>query len=206
VRSDTGRMRRIGRTLTLVAASIAVGELTSWERGRRLDLAAFRAVNRGHGPAADVVFSALTELGSLWAAAAASATILAGGYRRTAVRTAAIAGGTWLVGQGMKRAIGRPRPYESDPSRTRRLIGRPPQSSWPSSHAAVFAAYATVLGRDLGVGAPTRRCLDALAWAVAASRVYLGVHYPSDVVSGVLLGRALADAMGEDRAADTLRS
>jgi membrane-associated phospholipid phosphatase len=206
VPSEIGRGRRIGRTLTLVAASIAVGELTSWERGRRLDLAAFRAINRGHGPGADAVFSSVTELGSLWAAAAASATLLAGGDRRVAVRTAAIAGFTWLAGQGMKRAIGRPRPYESDPSGTRRLIGRPPRSSWPSSHAAVFAAYATVLGRDLGVDRPTGRCLDGLACAVAASRVYLGVHYPSDVVSGILLGRALADAAGEDRAADTLRS
>jgi membrane-associated phospholipid phosphatase len=63
----------------------------------------------------------------------------------------------------------------------------------------VFAAYATAMGRDVGVRRPARRGLEVLAGAVAASRVYLGVHYPSDVVSGVLLGRAVADAV------DTLR-
>ena len=71
------------------------------------------------------------------------------------------------------------------------LIGPPPESSWPSSHPAVLAAFTTVAGRDLGIGGVARTWLAGLGVSVAASRVYVGVHYPSDVVSGLLIGRAI---------------
>jgi membrane-associated phospholipid phosphatase len=50
-----------------------------------------------------------------------------------------------------------------------------------------------VAGRDLDLPHGVRRALVGVAGAVAASRVYLGVHYPADVVGGLLLGRATAD-------------
>jgi membrane-associated phospholipid phosphatase len=55
----------------------------------------------------------------------------------------------------------------------------------------VLAAFTSVAGRELGLGATARTGLIALATSVAASRVYVGVHYPSDVVSGLLIGRAI---------------
>jgi undecaprenyl-diphosphatase len=85
----------------------------------------------------------------------------------------------------------RPRPYEADAEGTRMLIGPPDASSWPSSHPAVISAFTTVAGRDLGLGAAARTGLGGLGVCVAASRVYVGVHYPSDVVSGLLIGRAI---------------
>ncbi len=86
----------------------------------------------------------------------------------------------------------RPRPYEADGDGTRLLVGPPHGSSWPSSHPAVLSTFTAVAARDLGLGGVARTGLSALDLSVAASRVYVGVHYPSDVVSGLLLGRAVA--------------
>ncbi|MGZ4361861.1 MAG: phosphatase PAP2 family protein, partial [Gaiellaceae bacterium] len=134
----------------------------------------------------------VTELGSLWAAGAAAGVLALAGRRRAAAEAFAAAGLTWLAGQGLKRLAGRARPYDADGVDARFLIGPPHGSSWPSSHPAVLTAFTTVAARDLGLGAFARTGLDGLGLSVAASRVYVGVHYPSDVTSGLLLGRAVA--------------
>jgi membrane-associated phospholipid phosphatase len=83
------------------------------------------------------------------------------------------------------------RPYETG-APNRLLIGKPRGASWPSSHPAVLLTFVLVAGRDLGLSRTARATLTGLAWVVGASRVYLGVHYPSDVGGGLLVGRALA--------------
>ena len=98
----------------------------------------------------------------------------------------------WLVGQVLKRVVRRPRPYASL-ERFRLLIDRPRGTSWPSSHPAVFLAFATVACRDLDSPPAVRATAGALAGVIGASRVSLGVHYPADVAGGLLLGRAVAD-------------
>lgn len=191
-------LRRGFRAVAFTAAALGVGRLSSSEEGHELDASGFRAINAGHGPAADLLFSSVTELGSLYASGAAALALAAFGHRRTAARALVAACATWGAGQLLKREVGRPRPYERDPGGTRRMIGRPPQSSWPSSHPAVLTAFVTVAGRGLGLSPGARRCLLVLSGAVAASRVYLGVHYPSDVASGVLLGRAVGELASTD--------
>jgi len=74
------------------------------------------------------------------------------------------------------------------------LIARPQGTSWPSSHPAVVTTFVTVAARDLGLPLPVRVALAGVALSVGASRTYLGVHYPSDVAGGLLLGRAVGIA------------
>jgi undecaprenyl-diphosphatase len=152
----------------------------------------FDAINAGHGPDADRALVTITELGSLYAAGAGAASLFVVGRRRTAIRAIAATCGTWLLLQGMKKIADRPRPLDADPDGTRQLVARPNGMSWPSSHPAVLTTFTRVAAQDLELGAASRAALSALDATVATSRVYLGVHYPSDVVSGLLIGRAVA--------------
>ena len=173
-------------------AALAVCALTAGQRGRSLDRSLFRVLNRDRGPVADAALRGVTELGSIWASAGAALALAATGRRREAVDAFGAAGTMWLVGQILKRAVRRPRPYSSL-DRFRLMIDRPRGTSWPSSHPAVFLAFATVACRDLDSPPAARGAADALAGVVGASRIYLGVHYPANVAGGLLLGRAVAD-------------
>ncbi|MGI8557430.1 MAG: phosphatase PAP2 family protein [Solirubrobacteraceae bacterium] len=67
------------------------------------------------------------------------------------------------------------------------LTGTPTQLSFPSAHAATSFAAARAFSR---AGAPASP-LYALAFALSLSRLRLGVHHPSDVLAGALLGTVL---------------
>ncbi|HVM12083.1 MAG TPA: phosphatase PAP2 family protein [Actinomycetota bacterium] len=189
------RSRRPGPVGTglLVSAALGLAAATVRGRGRVLDDRVFNLVNSEmEHPLLDRFFMGVTELGSLYASGAAGLTVLASGRRREALDALGAAAATWLIGQWLKQAWRRNRPFQSDiPFRL--LIGKPRGTSWPSSHPMVLLAFVTVAGRNLRLGKPVRTGLNGLAGLVAASRVYLGVHYPADVAGGLLLGRAIAD-------------
>ena len=187
---DARRLLR-GAGLAVAACAIGVGVARD-PRVAGLDRDGFAALNGGHGPGADRVFSAVTELGSLYATGAAAVTLAAMGRHREAARAFAATATTWVVLQGMKKVVDRPRPLDASPEGARQLIARPRGQSWPSSHPAVLTTFSRVVARELGVDAGGRAALGALDVTVAASRVDLGVHYPSDVISGLLLGRTVA--------------
>jgi undecaprenyl-diphosphatase len=191
-------VKRAVRVAWLTGAAVATGLLATTELGERVDARLFRAVNRGFGPGADRFFQGITELGSIWASIGAAGVLAAGGRRRAAARGLAAASAAWLAGQGLKRLFDRPRPYVADPDGVRLLVHPPRATSWPSSHPAVLLAFVTVAGRELRLASPARTALRGLAGAVGISRAYVGVHYPADVVGGLLLGQAVADALSED--------
>jgi len=187
-------MRRPLRVALLVGAALGVAAATARGRGRALDDRLYKRVNTDlQHPALDAALGAVTELGSMWASIGAAAALAASGRKRVARDAVGAAGAMWILGQALKRRYGRARPFDS-PAPGRLLIGKPAGTSWPSSHPAVLTAFVTVAARGLRLSRATRVGLAALAGAVGASRVYLGVHYPSDVAGGLLLGRALGDA------------
>ena len=110
--------------------------------------------------------------------------------RRAAVRGMLSIGATSLVAnQVAKRLVYRKRPL-IDATPARRVAFRVPRSnSFPSGHSASAAAFAVAVGSEVPALAVP---VGALAGAVAFSRVYTGVHFPSDVVAGVALGAGVA--------------
>jgi undecaprenyl-diphosphatase len=192
-------MRTIVKGLVLGGTAVALGAWSSTDDGRVRDAEAFRRVNGGNGVGADRFYAAITELGSWWAAGAAAGALAVTGHRKAAAKALAAASVTWVAGQGLKKVFLRPRPYDADPDGTRLMIGKPHGTSWPSSHPAVLISFLTVAGRELRLPGTARAALGALGNAVGLSRVYLGVHYPSDVTGGILLGRAVAELFDDGR-------
>jgi len=115
-----------------------------------------------------------------------------GGRRgqRAALRGLASIGVTSLVvNQGVKRVVRRPRPSLRNVPAIRRVRVAPLTTSFPSGHAASAGAFATGVAIEL---APAGLPLGVLAGAVGASRVYVGVHYPLDVLVGAGAGVGIA--------------
>ena len=193
------RARSVLRAAGLGGAALAVGAWSSSGPGRERDLEAFREGNRDRGPGADRFFRGVTELGSIWASVGAAAVLAATGHRRAAARGLAAASITWVAGQGLKRVFGRPRPYDAGLDGMHLRIERPNGTSWPSSHPAVLLSFLTVTSKDLGAGPIARAALDGLAATIGTSRVYVGVHFPSDVAGGILLGKSVAAAFDDGR-------
>jgi undecaprenyl-diphosphatase len=100
----------------------------------------------------------------------------------------AISLGTVTTDNVIKDLVERDRPFARD-TRVEVIGNKPNDPSFPSGHATNAFAGAAVLAWLVPEG---RIVWFALAAAIAYSRVYLGVHYPFDVMGGALVGLACA--------------
>ena len=142
----------------------------------------------------DMLMPKLTLLGSggaIWLLAAAIM-LCAKKYRRQGViLLAGLAAGVLVGNVCLKNLIARPRPCWLDGS-VKLLIPIPTDYSFPSGHTLSSVIGATVLtktNRRFGWAA------IPLAAIIAFSRLYLFVHYPSDILAGAVLGVAIGLAV-----------
>jgi undecaprenyl-diphosphatase len=131
-------------------------------------------------------FSNTGEHAALWHAIAVGGVAL-DGLRRPRWRRAALAiGATQAANSVLKLVAHRTRPAFDDlPA----LVRTPTQLSFPSGHASSSFAAARALSALLPA-----RPLYATATAMSVSRVYLGVHYPTDIAVGAVLGTLVGSA------------
>lgn len=110
--------------------------------------------------------------------------------RRFLVKSAVAIWGAYATSTGLARLIGRRRPCErlSAPA----LVDCPSGASLPSDQAAAAFGGAVMLAAAAPRAAPA---LLGIAAANAIARVYAGIHYPSDVAAGALVGAGAAAAV-----------
>jgi undecaprenyl-diphosphatase len=89
-----------------------------------------------------------------------------------------------LISYGMREAVGRLRPPLVHPS-PKPLVSTPHSGSFPSGHTTIAFGCATVLA---GIAPRLAVPCFVLAAAIGFSRIYVGVHYPLDVIGGAALG------------------
>ena len=110
-------------------------------------------------------------------------------WRLASVSALVAAGIALVANQAIAHVWDRPRPFATHPLATHLFAAPSTDPSFPSDHAAAaFAIAVAILAVSRAVGAG----FVAAATLIALSRVAVGLHYPSDVLAGAVVGAAAA--------------
>jgi membrane-associated phospholipid phosphatase len=163
----------------------AVGESAA------VDVAVYDAVAASRTPTLDRTMSASSRAADhsvLWFAIAGVLAATGGRRGRLAARDGILAIGmaSATVNLGVKPLAPRRRPLRDEVALAQhRWVRMPTSTSFPSGHTASAFAFATAVGQRIpALWIPLR----GLALLVGYSRIHTGVHYPGDVVAGVVVG------------------
>lgn len=164
-------------------------EVTKW------DISAFQTINNPHGKILNKIMVDLTKYGRevVWISVIILLSVLGKKDGRKAAVLLTIA---FLIliplGTMLKTEIDRTRPYSEN-----LLVPPDTKPSFPSGHATIVSAGAAILFLRFNKGkqAIFSIILGVEALLVSYSRIYVGDHYPLDVVGGILLGTGIACAV-----------
>lgn len=152
------------------------------------------ARTRGHTPRRDravAAFSRLGEHAACWLALGLGGAVVDSPRRSRWLRGAGVVAASYALNYAVKLVVRRRRPQLEGLAPLTATVSR---LSFPSAHATTSFTAARVYGDLVAPGV-----LYGVAAAFGLSRPYLGVHYPSDVVAGAVLGTGLAVAAGGGR-------
>jgi membrane-associated phospholipid phosphatase len=189
----------IGRSGGVVLAGLAFWFFKSQAdrvvegRAERLDLELQTAAARMHSPSTDRIMHAITQLGShtaIGGIAGVTAIMMLRRKRKHDAWTVVVStGGAMAINTLLKNIFRRQRPQE-----LARRIKLPKSHSFPSGHSLLSAATYPIVAHHLverhsmPVQALTHSLAGMIVLSVGFSRVYFGVHFPSDVLGGFAAG------------------
>jgi len=159
-----------------------------WSAGQRLDTRVFMLLNmRGYPRWLDRLMWLITQLGNMLTALIFAVLLVVLNDRRLAVE---IIFGTltlWLLVETIKALSDRERPFFA--LEKARVIGRREKGdSFPSGHTTQIFFLTALLIHGFGLGMGESLALYAVAALVGFTRIYVGAHYPRDVIAGMVLG------------------
>jgi membrane-associated phospholipid phosphatase len=159
-----------------------------WTAGQRLDARIFTLFNaRGYPKWLDRLMWLATQLGNMLAAFLAASLLFILNYRRMAFE---IIFGTlllWLLVETIKALADRDRPFRLL-EKTRVIGWKEIGHSFPSGHTTQIFFLATLFVHRFQLGLGVSIALYAISALVGFTRIYVGAHYPRDVVAGAVLG------------------
>jgi membrane-associated phospholipid phosphatase len=159
-----------------------------WSAGQRLDTRVFMLLNmRGYPRWLDRFMGFSTQLGNMLAAFIFALLLFLLNYRRLALEIVFGILTLWLLVEMIKTLSDRERPFFTL-DKTRVIGRREKGDSFPSGHTAqtFFLMTLIIHGFQLGMGESI--ALYAVAALVGFTRIYVGAHYPRDVMAGIVLG------------------
>lgn len=159
-----------------------------WSAGQLLDARVFALLNmRIYPPWLDRCMWVVTQLGSMPAAFAAASLLFLLKYRSAAAEIVLGTFTLWLLVEAIKLLSDRDRPFLR--FEQARVVGwREVGDSFPSGHTSQIFFLVTFLIQHFQPGIVLAAALYLLAVLVGFTRIYVGAHYPRDVVAGIVLG------------------
>ncbi len=176
-------------SMLLVFSLVAISLV--WSTGQKIDTWVFLAFNmRGSRPLwLDRTMLVFTQLGNGLTPFAIAGILFLTSERILAYELILSTLTLWLVVELVKLLIRRPRPFLR--LTQARIVGyRPIGRSFPSGHTSEAFFMATLLAQHFHSSVWVVFLLYAAAFLVGITRLYVGAHYPRDVLAGAILGSA----------------